>query len=293
MSKCPSIAVIGANGYIGKLVVPYLYDALKNNRLRELRILTRSVNAADENFAKAKGGSVHQVTYSQPETLVEALTGVDVVISNPRAGIANGYADMMGLQGEDWEKNKEILVDTIAKTGVSVYIPSEFGTYHYVSNYQNHPMFKLKAHHFEEAKRRVEKIVGIFTGLMMEQMFSRDLGFDNEKEVWTVVGNGDVPVSVLSNADAGHFTVEAAILAYEEPEKIPDKLVISSATMTFQQYAEVLDTYTESGNKTKIVGKPLAQAKADWEVMKRTVPVFMVLSYPVRLILRWDPCCSF
>jgi hypothetical protein len=112
-------------------------------------------------------------------------------------------------------------------------------------------MFKLKAHHFEDAKRRVKKIVGIFTGLMMEQAFFRDLGFDNEKEIWTIVGDGDVPVSVLSNADVGHFTVEAAIMAYQEPETIPDKLVISSATMTFQQYAEVLDKYAESGNNRK------------------------------------------
>jgi hypothetical protein len=35
---------------------------------------------------------------------------------------------MMGLQGDDWKENKEALVDALAKTGVSVYIPSEFGT---------------------------------------------------------------------------------------------------------------------------------------------------------------------
>jgi uncharacterized protein YbjT (DUF2867 family) len=103
MSKSPSIAVIGANGYIGKLVVPYLYDALKQNRISELRILTRSVNAADEKAANTKGASMKQVTYSQPDTLLKALTGVDVVISTPCAGIANC-------------KNKEILVDSIAKT---------------------------------------------------------------------------------------------------------------------------------------------------------------------------------
>jgi hypothetical protein len=195
---------------------------------------------------------------------------------------------MMGLQGDDWEQNKEALVDAIVKAGVKVYIPSEFGTYHYVSNYRNHRLFELKAHHFENAKRRVPKVVGIFTALMMEQAFFKDLGFDNEKEVWTIVGDGDVPVSVTSNKDCGLFTVETAIMAYQQPDQVPEMVVISSATLTFKQYAEVFDKYAETGNRIKIVGKPLAQAKADWEKMKHTVPVFMVDVHFVKLICRSD-----
>lgn len=183
---------------------------------------------------------------------------------------------MMGLQGSDWEQNKEALVDALSKAKVSVYIPSEFGTYHYVSNYRDHPMFKLKAHHFEEAQKKIPKVVGIFTALMMEQAFFKPLGFDNEKEVWTIVGDGDVPVSVTSNTDVGKFTTEAAIMAYQHPDKVPDHLVISSCTMTFQEYARGFDKYAESGNKTKIVGKPVAEAKADWEANKHKIPVHMV-----------------
>jgi putative NADH-flavin reductase len=108
MSKSPSIAVICANGYIGKLVVLYLYDAIKESRNSDLRILTRS-NAAEEKAANTKGTSMQQVTYSQPDTPVKVLSGVDVVISTPCTGVTN-CTDMMGLQGEDWEKNKEILV---------------------------------------------------------------------------------------------------------------------------------------------------------------------------------------
>ena len=63
----------------------------------------------------------------------------------------------MGLQGSDWEQNKEALVNAMSNAKVSVYIPSEFGTYHYVSNYRSHPMFKLKAHHFEESKKKDSK----------------------------------------------------------------------------------------------------------------------------------------
>ena len=183
---------------------------------------------------------------------------------------------MMGLQGSDWEQNKEALVNAMSNAKVSVYIPSEFGTYHYLSNYRSHPMFKLKAHHFEDSKKKIPKVVGIFTALMMEQAFFKPLGFDNEKEIWTIVGDGDVPVSVTSNTDVGKFTTEAAIMAFQEPDKIPEHLVISSCTMTFQEYAREFDKYAESGNKTKTVGKPVTEAKADWEANKHKIPVHMV-----------------
>jgi len=182
----------------------------------------------------------------------------------------------MGFQGSDWEQNKHNLVDALEKAGVTVYIPSEFGTYHYVSNYRNHPIFAVKAHHFEDAKKRIPKVVGIYTALMMEQAFFKPLGFDNEKEVWNIVGDGDVPVSVTANDDVGKFTTEAAIMAFQEPDKIPDHLVISSCTMTFQEYAAAFDKYAESGNKTKIIGKPVPQAKAEWEANKHKIPIHMV-----------------
>jgi uncharacterized protein YbjT (DUF2867 family) len=79
MSQSPSVAITGAKGYIGKIVVPYLYEALENGRISELRILSRSAPSAPTN--SPNGVSEHQVNYSQPETLVKALSGVNVVIS--------------------------------------------------------------------------------------------------------------------------------------------------------------------------------------------------------------------
>jgi len=263
----PIVAVVGATGYVGKLVMPWLQDAVEKGRIKELRVLSRRPGGV--NSAK-----VFAVDYDKKESLDEALSGANVLLSIPLVSRAN--VGMMGLQGNDWQKNKEALVDAAARNKVSVYIPSEFGTYYYPTNYPNHPIFELKAHHFAEAKKKIPKVVAIFTSLIMEQGFFRDLGFDNEKEVWTIVGPGDVPVSFTANDDVGRFTVEAAIMAYEEPDKIPNKLVIYSSTMTFQQYAEIFDKYATTGNKIKIQGKPLPQAKEEWENMKHKVPVYMV-----------------
>lgn len=39
--SAPAIAVVGANGYIGKKVMPIAFEALKQKRFKELRILSR------------------------------------------------------------------------------------------------------------------------------------------------------------------------------------------------------------------------------------------------------------
>lgn len=185
---------------------------------------------------------------------------------------------MMGLQGDDWKKNKDTLLEAIVKAGVKVYIPSEFGTNHYITNYKDNATFQPKAHHFEEACAKVPKVVGIFTSLMMEQAFIKWLGFDNDKEVWEIVGPGDVPVSLTAREDVARFTVEAAIMAYHEPDKVPEKAVVYTVNRTLQEYANIFDKYAGTGNKLKLVGKPLEQAKAEWEEKKHTIPVGMVFS---------------
>jgi len=186
---------------------------------------------------------------------------------------------MMGYQGDDWKKNKDTLLDAIAGAAVKVYIPSEFGTNHYITNYRDNPTFAPKAHHFEDAKAKGLKVVGIFTSLIMEQSFIKWLGFDNDKEVWDTVGAGDVPVSLTARDDVGKFTIEAAIMAYHEPDKVPEKALVNTVTHTLREYADILDKYSDTGNKLKLIGKPLDQAKAEWEEKKHTVPVGMVHSH--------------
>jgi len=178
---------------------------------------------------------------------------------------------MMGMQGNDWRKNKA-LVDAAARNKVGVYIPSEFRPYYYATNYANRPIFELKAHHVLEAKKKIPKVVAIFCSLMMKHSLFKGLGFDNE-EVWSIVSPGEVPVSLAAD-DVGRFTVEAAINAYQELDKVPEYLVIYSSTMTFQQYPEFLDKHATTGNKLKLEGKLLPDAKADWEQMKHKVAVF-------------------
>jgi hypothetical protein len=65
-------------------------------------------------------------------------------------------------------------------------------------------------------------------------------------------------------------------MAFHEPDKVPQKCQVHTATMTLQEYADVLDKYSETGNKLKLQGKSLEQAKSDWEKTKHTIPIGMV-----------------
>jgi len=81
MSSAPAVAVIGYNGYIGKIVMPVAYEALANKRIKELRILSRKF---DENALKgliAKGATTQNASYNNLASLTQALSGIDVVIS--------------------------------------------------------------------------------------------------------------------------------------------------------------------------------------------------------------------
>jgi hypothetical protein len=66
-------------------------------------------------------------------------------------------------------------------------------------------------------------------------------------------------------------------MTYQHPNEVPEKLVIPSSTMTFQEYAAILNNLSRGGNGVKIEGKLLPDANADLEQMKHNVSVYMVL----------------
>jgi hypothetical protein len=81
MSSAPAVAVIGVNGFIGKIVMPKAFEALQQKRIKELRILSRKF---DENQLKefiAKGATTQNASYHNLASLTQALRGIDVVIS--------------------------------------------------------------------------------------------------------------------------------------------------------------------------------------------------------------------
>jgi hypothetical protein len=66
----------------------------------------------------------------------------------------------------------------------------------------------------------IPKVVGIFISIIKGQSFIKQLGFDSKKEGWTIVEDGDVPVSLTTREDVAQFIVQRAIMAYHRPDKV-------------------------------------------------------------------------
>lgn len=80
-SQAPAVAVIGANGYIGKMVMPIAYEALKQKRIKELRLLSRKFDPEQLKEIVAQGATTQNASYNNIAALTQALTGIDVIVS--------------------------------------------------------------------------------------------------------------------------------------------------------------------------------------------------------------------
>src|SRR5262245_45011968 len=81
MSSAPAVAIIGINGYIGKMVTPIAFEALEQKRIKELRILSRKFDPNALKGLIARGATTQNASYNSLESLTRALTGIDIVIS--------------------------------------------------------------------------------------------------------------------------------------------------------------------------------------------------------------------
>jgi uncharacterized protein YbjT (DUF2867 family) len=70
----PVVAVVGATGYVGKLVMPWLLDAVEKGRIKEVRVLSRRPG-------QVKGAKSYVVNYDDEKSLDKALSGANVLLS--------------------------------------------------------------------------------------------------------------------------------------------------------------------------------------------------------------------
>jgi len=245
------------------MVYQPLLDAKKEGRIAELRAFGRSFDDEYKQELEKAGFKTHLVDYSDEKTLLAALKGVNCLLS------------CMGAQG-DFNESKHALLEAAIKSKVQVYIPSEFGTDHNaLKEHGDFPMFAKKRKHFKESQAAGIKTVGIFTSLILEYTFFKRSGFDNEKEQWTVCGKANgAKVSLSSEIDVGKYTVEALLLAYNDPEKCPEHVRIYSTNMTMQDYADGFDAV--AGRKTTITETSLDDAVATYIRLRPTLPSFQV-----------------
>lgn len=108
MSRAPVLAFVGANGLVGKSMLPDFVDALRSGKISSLRVLTTRPEALDGDLTSAKGVEMINVgKYTDADKIQAALEGAQILVS------------AMGTK-EGYHENKTTLLECAAKAGIKV-----------------------------------------------------------------------------------------------------------------------------------------------------------------------------
>ncbi|KDQ55650.1 hypothetical protein JAAARDRAFT_195485 [Jaapia argillacea MUCL 33604] len=263
MVSAPTVALIGPTGLVGSAITPTFVQAALSGEIAELRLLTTDLNKPKvQESVKNGDGKVKAFTidYDQPITLEDPLRGVDVIVS------------AMGAQG-DMDKRKSVLVEAAVKSGVKVYLPSEWGTDHTRTN-RYLPLFEKKHHHVLDAQSKGLKVVAVYIGLIMEIAFCKWFGVDSATNTWIVPGTGDQLVAITSKEDVGKYALRVALLSFTQPDIVPTHVGVYSDNRSWNTYADIMG---------QVAGKPvrreyltLDEVVKRWDIAKDTLPIHMV-----------------
>ncbi|KAF8597108.1 NAD-P-binding protein [Ceratobasidium sp. AG-I] len=216
------VAVAGASGFVGVEVV----KALLELGGFEVRIFVRSsaVGSPKSKDFESRGASLHVVSYDDEQSLVDALNGVDVLISAvPAEGLVT-------IQTQ--------LIKASKVAGVQLFLPSEYGGY--FDDIPNHPSPLLED---KKVARKVAAEVGVpvlvfRTGAFPEYNFVPSLGWKPDEGKVTLWGDGNTinswttmrsaavwlanvfklhPITSLQNTD---LKIEGAAVSHNDVVKI-------------------------------------------------------------------------
>ena len=221
MSAIKNVAVAGASGSLGSVVIHTLIDAGFT-----VTALTRSGSSA----TFPSGIRVAKVDYNDVESLTTALQNQDAVVSTV------GYA---GMQGQT------LLIDAAVAAGVKRIIPSEFGGDPEDPRTRALPVFGHKVLVEHHTKKRVQGTSTTYTLICNNEFFDWDL--DNNFGV-------DIKNKKIEIFDGGEHVYSAAPLNFvargiahvlHRPEETTNRVVrLHGMSMSQNKFFELLQRCT-------------------------------------------------
>jgi len=179
--------------------------------------------------------------------LEAALKDVNVVIST------------MGGHGAQ-AANEQTLIETIAAVGtIKAYFNSDFGS-DYDPETWGSSVFETKKVHRAAAEKLGIKAIGIAPGAFAQSVRSPFFGVNGAD--WEITGDGNYPFALTDMTDIGRYAVRAAILAHNEPDKVPSRLRVYGESKTFNEYADIHEKIT--GEKVNKIYVPRDQVLEKW-----------------------------
>ena len=132
-----------------------------------------------------------------------------------------------------------MLLESLSKTSVTLYFPSEFGVDHYVHTFA-HAEWDAKKRHFELAQKLTPgiRVCRVFAGLFLEDSIGPWFGFYTAKNKYEAIGSLDQRTSYTSLPDVGRAI---AVLASMPPHDVPDQIHLSGDSKSVAEIAEIME----------------------------------------------------
>jgi len=191
MSGFKKFAVAGA-GNFGKFIVKEFLVLKNAGKVTDVPVLTRSASSATSRELAALGATIVEVDYGSADSIIKALTGVDVLVC---AFGPTGISTQLPL------------AEQAKAAGVKLFVPSEFGA-------DTKEIMKIP---FQAAKvvvqKKLEEIKLPYTLFQMggwpDACFTPYFGFDLANGKVKFGGSGDAPISWTGKQDAARFIAHA------------------------------------------------------------------------------------
>ncbi|KAF5675771.1 hypothetical protein FHETE_2374 [Fusarium heterosporum] len=225
MSAYRNIAIVGASGSTGKIIIDGLTSSSKYN----ITVLSRKESKA----TFSPGVTVRATDFSNAD-LVNALKGQDVVIS------------ALGIEGFAQQQK---IVDAAVSAGVKRFLPSEF------SSSSEDPVVLQLVPLFEQKKNLIEYLkskekdglswTGLATGLLFDWGLANGfLGFDINNRSATIWDDGNKKFTLTNERRLS----EAVVSVLEHPEETRNRYLYIYSVVTTQN--EILQSLEKaSGEK--------------------------------------------
>ena len=218
-----SVLVVGATGTVGSFVTKALL-----NKQAHVSILVRKESESKANKLKELGAHlVHgDVSSSTEEELIQALNGVEVIVSTLSGGPEIVFDGQIKL------------LEAAKKAGVKKFIPSAFGVDINKLDFGDVLIVDPKKKFAIELVNSGLEYVQIHTGIFAAYAASPTFLYNYDKETNTAKYEGDlnVPVEITDLEDVGKFTAEAAL---RHDIKNRD-IVVKGDTLTVKEIAHLV-----------------------------------------------------
>ncbi|WP_009632064.1 aromatic alcohol reductase [Synechocystis sp. PCC 7509] len=245
------VLVAGSTGMLGDKIVSALLDK-GNIDVRAMVRQSNDPNAKNHqkiDAMKAKGATIVEGDVMQPETLLSALAGVDVVVS----AIGNNEVTVPG------QKN---LIDAAKQQGVKRFIPSDYSVDYRKLDYGDNDNLDKRKEVFEYLQQSGLEYTLVLNGAFMEFITYMPL-FDLEHQIFQYWGDGETPLDFTTTDDTAKYVAEAV----SDPLLANMALEVAGDTLTSKQLKATYEGATGSKLTEKSLGS-IAEMQA-WIAAKK------------------------